>query len=462
MFLVRWFLKITGIIPGLLVFLPKRYFLGNVKTTFFYRGPAIVAPNHRGFLDYIQFIAMFPFRRVDVLVSEAMYNYSPVLRFMLKAMGVIKVPALTADMSSTSEAIDRLKAGHIVLIFPEGKIETTPELLEYKQSVALIAMESGAPVIPVFHNGKIGLIKSGKAFVGSEIYASDYISDDRTLSENTAVLTNAIYEKTKEFHDCYYRFFFTNQDGKNGVKESKGNAEVRRKKVNNRNKHVKFPYLFVKYTAMPLMKVLIRPRIICEDEIARMSLYSQKRTVAICNHTWWLDNPMLYYVLKRRSPRSIAAKDIAKKSRAQRIMQQIMGCIFIDRFAFDWNSIKTCLDELNKEGCIALCPEGVFNFDDKLKEFHTGAAMMAVMTESTVMPFYIYTGYKAFHPTYVYVGSPLVFDKSMKKEDIENANIKMQDKMEYLRKWAYDVTPQKEQQIIKEMRKKYKEKVSRF
>ena len=47
MFLVRWFIKITSIIPGILVFAPKRYFLGNVKTTLGYRKPAIIIRNHR-------------------------------------------------------------------------------------------------------------------------------------------------------------------------------------------------------------------------------------------------------------------------------------------------------------------------------------------------------------------------------------------------------------------------------
>ena len=172
--------------------------------------------------------------------------------------------------------------------------------------------------------------------------------------------------------------------------------------------------------------------------------------------------PLIYYVFRRRSPRSVAAKDVAAKSKGQKMMQQIMGCIFIDRFGYDWTNMKMCLDELNRDGCLSICPEGVLNFDEKLKEFHTGAAMMAVMTGSPVVSVYINGSYKLFSRTYIYVGSPIEWEGGVGTDSINALNKVMEDKMEEIRCLTVGLTPKDEQEAIIKARAVNKAKVSRF
>ena len=172
--------------------------------------------------------------------------------------------------------------------------------------------------------------------------------------------------------------------------------------------------------------------------------------------------PLIYYVFRRRSPRSVAAKDVAAKSKGQKMMQQIMGCIFIDRFGYDWTNMKMCLDELNRDGCLSICPEGGLNFDEKLKEFHTGAAMMAVMTGSPVVSVYINGSYKLFSRTYIYVGSPIEWEGGVGTDSINDLNKVMEDKMEEIRCLTVGLTPKDEQEAIIKAREVNKAKVSRF
>ena len=193
-----------------------------------------------------------------------------------------------------------------------------------------------------------------------------------------------------------------------------------------------------------------------------MALYAKKRMVVISNHTWWIDMPLVYYVFKRRSPRSIAAKDVADKSKGQKIMQTVMGCVFIDRFGYDWANMKTCLDELNSDGCISICPEGILNFGEKLGEFHSGAAMMALITDSPVVPVYINGSYNLFSKTYIYIGSPLIFERKTDADSIKAANSVMEEKMEEIRLNTVRITPKAEQEAIIAARMRNKDKVSRF
>ena len=112
MFLVRWFLYITNFLPAWLFFNIKKIYLQKRKEKF--RGPVIIAMNHTSFCDYVEALLAFPFRRIYVLISHQMYSFNPVLTFLLKAMGVIKVADVTGNMdaipySFIPKAISRLK-----------------------------------------------------------------------------------------------------------------------------------------------------------------------------------------------------------------------------------------------------------------------------------------------------------------------------------------------------------------
>ena len=239
MFLLRWFIKITSVIPALLLFMPKRYFLGkNFKSTAKYKGPLIITANHRGFIDYVMVAAMFPFRKVNVIVSEALYDFNPFLRILLKAIGAIRTDRFSANPAFMFKSINILKRGGVLLIFPEGKIETTEEIYEFKKSVGLIAMESNAPILPIYHRGGFGIFKNrNKAFIGDLIDAKDYVKDDKTLSENSAIVTEAVRDKISQYWKFYHNSMYSNKDKK------------------PKKSHVNFAYRFLMATSLPMIKI---------------------------------------------------------------------------------------------------------------------------------------------------------------------------------------------------------------
>lgn len=449
MFLIRWLLILNSIIPALIIFPIKKIYLRKDKKEK-YKGPVIVSMNHTSFLDYIEALLAFPGRRMYVLVGAKFYAWNPFLTFLLKAMGVIKVDEVTGNMDAVNKAVEQINKGHSILIFPEGHIETEGKLMEYKQAAALISLSSGVPIVPVFHNGRIGPGKRDLMFVGSYMYPDTYMTRDDldNLQDRAKAFTSDLQDRTEEYRQFYLRNFMI-ADGK---------------KL-KRPKYASFLYNFMKYTALPGIKCLMRTKITYGGDLARGTRYMDKGMIIVANHSWWIDSALLYFVFRRVYCRSLAAKDVAEVNKSWSYFERKMGCILLDRTGFDWNALKTMMDGLKNHEPIIIFPEGHMNYDDDLIEFQKGPAMLSLYTHRPVVPVYIHTSYKLFKPTRFVVGDPLEFDKAglvTDNESYEIANEMMRESLYALKRQAINETKPKMNRYIKKVRKEMKENLAKI
>ena len=449
MFLIRWLLILNSIIPALIIFPIKKIYLRKDKKEK-YKGPVIVSMNHTSFLDYIEALLAFPGRRMHVLVGAKFYAWNPFLTFLLKAMGVIKVDEVTGNMDAVNKAVEQINKGHSILIFPEGHIETEGKLMEYKQAAALISLSSGVPIVPVFHNGRIGPGKRDLMFVGSYMYPDTYMTRDDldNLQDRAKAFTSDLQDRTEEYRQFYLRNFMI-ADGK---------------KL-KRPKYASFLYNFMKYTALPGIKCLMRTKITYGGDLARGTRYMDKGMIIVANHSWWIDSALLYFVFRRVYCRSLAAKDVAEVNKSWSYFERKMGCILLDRTGFDWNALKTMMDGLKNHEPIIIFPEGHMNYDDDLIEFQKGPAMLSLYTHRPVVPVYIHTSYKLFKPTRFVVGDPLEFDKAglvTDNESYEIANEMMRESLYALKRQAINETKPKMNRYIKKVRKEMKENLAKI
>jgi glycerol-3-phosphate dehydrogenase (NAD(P)+) len=111
------------------------------------RGPVIIAANHRSFLD--PFVIACMARRPMYYVAKKEIFAWPWLAWLLSALGAFPVDrgARDEEMIETARAI--LGRGDIVLIFPEGTRTRPGTLGQPKRGVGRLALETGAPVVPV-------------------------------------------------------------------------------------------------------------------------------------------------------------------------------------------------------------------------------------------------------------------------------------------------------------------------
>lgn len=127
-------------------------------------GGVLLLPNHVTWIDAIVIQLACP-RPVRFLVYEPIYN-RPFLKPFLKAFGCIPLRPGHAR-AGLAAAVERLQAGEVVCIYPEGELTRSGVLLKLRKGYVHLARESGVPVIPVWLDqlwGSIFSFEGGRYF----------------------------------------------------------------------------------------------------------------------------------------------------------------------------------------------------------------------------------------------------------------------------------------------------------
>ena len=114
-------------------------------------GPAILVCNHVSGLDPLFIQSCCP-RLVIWMMAREYYDVKP-LGFVFRAIEAIPVERSGRDLHATRSALRALHDGKILGIFPEGRIETTREMLPFQTGVALMAIKANVPVYPAYIDG---------------------------------------------------------------------------------------------------------------------------------------------------------------------------------------------------------------------------------------------------------------------------------------------------------------------
>jgi 1-acyl-sn-glycerol-3-phosphate acyltransferase len=115
-------------------------------------GPAILAANHTSFIDPVLLYATGRPRLICFLVAREYYD-RPVTGRLLRSICCIATTRSGHDLPATREAFRRLDEGRLIGIFPQGRIALPGEHVEPHGGIALLALRSRAPVIPVHISG---------------------------------------------------------------------------------------------------------------------------------------------------------------------------------------------------------------------------------------------------------------------------------------------------------------------
>src|SRR5215211_1295043 len=114
-------------------------------------GGVILASNHRSFLD--PFVIGICIRRPIYFVAKRELFRNPLVGWFLNCMGAFPVRRGQSDEESVKTARQLLADGHAVVVFPEGTRIVNGSLGRPKRGVGRLALQSGAPVVPVAVTG---------------------------------------------------------------------------------------------------------------------------------------------------------------------------------------------------------------------------------------------------------------------------------------------------------------------
>ncbi len=114
-------------------------------------GPVILAPNHFSFMDHF-FAGAFIRRRVRFMAKSQLFV--PPMQFIYSHGGVFPVRRGYQDEEAFVTANGILERGGAIVMYCEGGRSRTGELSEQpKRGIGRLALESGAPVVPVAIHG---------------------------------------------------------------------------------------------------------------------------------------------------------------------------------------------------------------------------------------------------------------------------------------------------------------------
>src|SRR3954471_2373461 len=111
------------------------------------KGGLLLAPNHRSFLD--PFVIGTCIRRPIYFMAKQEMFTSRFRSWILNCVGAFPVRRGEADEEAMETARELVRRGKVVVIFAEGTRHKTGSLGEPKRGIGRLALETGAPVVPV-------------------------------------------------------------------------------------------------------------------------------------------------------------------------------------------------------------------------------------------------------------------------------------------------------------------------
>jgi 1-acyl-sn-glycerol-3-phosphate acyltransferase len=113
------------------------------------KGGLVVAANHRSFLDPFVIGAFLPWRRRLQFVAKVELFEKRWQGWLLSRLGAFPIRRGQSDEAAMETARMIVERGGTVVIFPEGTRIRTGSLGRPKRGVGRLALETGAPVLPI-------------------------------------------------------------------------------------------------------------------------------------------------------------------------------------------------------------------------------------------------------------------------------------------------------------------------
>lgn len=173
-------------------------------------GGAVLAINHTSYVDftYLGISARAVDRRLIRFMGKVELRRNPFVRWLMWGCGVILVDR-SAGHDAYLAAVDELRAGEVVGIYPEATISRSYEIKQLKTGAARMALEAGVPIVPCIVWGsqriapKGGAKHLGRTRTPVMVSVGDPLPPTGTVDELTARLHAALTELLHEVQDAY-------------------------------------------------------------------------------------------------------------------------------------------------------------------------------------------------------------------------------------------------------------------
>lgn len=115
------------------------------------RGGVLVASNHQSFADPPLVGAPVP-RRAYYMARSSLFRV-PGLGWLITQVNSFPVDRGGVDRRAMRTAVGLMRAGHVLVLFPEGTRTLDGEVQDFSAGFALLAARAGVPIVPAAVHG---------------------------------------------------------------------------------------------------------------------------------------------------------------------------------------------------------------------------------------------------------------------------------------------------------------------
>lgn len=133
---------------------------------------------------------------------------------------------------------------------------------------------------------------------------------------------------------------------------------------------------------------------------------SDQPFIICANHFSWWDPPLIACLVSHKPVRFMAKDELFRLPVVGLVLRRVYA-FPVRRGRADKTAIRTALDTLRNGGILGLFPEGTRNRTGELLPPQPGIALIALKSESIVLPVAIVGPYRLFRRVRVKIGEPL-------------------------------------------------------
>ena len=193
----KWYKLFYAIVwPFVMLFYPMK-FIGKENIP---KGGALVCANHSSAVD--SFFLAFGLgrnRQIRAMAKESLMEMFFVGK-ILKLIGTFGVRRGASDIHAVKYALEELKKGEYVVLFPEGTRVSAREEGEPKTGAAMLACRTGVNVLPVYIPMKKRPFRINRVYIGTP-YKMQRADGKRATSKDYETFTTELMDRIYDLGD---------------------------------------------------------------------------------------------------------------------------------------------------------------------------------------------------------------------------------------------------------------------
>lgn len=153
-------------------------------------GKLIICANHSNNWDPLVLSTIFP-NEIRWMAKRELFE-NKILSYILYKLGSFPVDRQGTDITAVKNALKVLKSNEILGIFPEGTRVTGFNKDNAKPGVAMLALKSGANVLPIYIDSNYKIFKPVNINIGKPIDLSDNFNKRLSTEEYVEISTSIL------------------------------------------------------------------------------------------------------------------------------------------------------------------------------------------------------------------------------------------------------------------------------